>query len=347
MPAIIILLVVIAACIISWVKIVPEAHAYVIEFLGSYQTTWNTGLHVLIPFVNRVSKRVSLKEQVGDFPPQPVITKDNVTMQIDTVVYYTIFDPKLFTYGVENPIAALSTLTATTLRNIIGEMELDETLTSRDTVNAKMQAILDEATDSWGIKVNRVELKNIVPPRDIQEAMEKQMRAEREKRQTLLEAQAHKEASITRAEGDKQAMILQAEAQRDAAIAIATGEAESIRLKYEAEAKGLENLAKTPVNEAVLMLRKLDALKALGDGRATKLVVPTELMKSAGDLSYTGELLGLTNDIDKSPKEDNSAPPADICCNEEERSDVTKELSGLDMDENAEYIGKKTSRFRR
>ncbi len=323
-----ILLIIAAVLAVSCIKIVPQANAYVIEFLGSYQTTWGNGLHFKIPVVNRIARRVSLKEQLGDFPPQPVITKDNVTMQIDTVVYYTIYDPKLYTYGVENPVQALATLTATTLRNIIGEMDLDETLTSRDSVNTKMQAILDEATDKWGIKVNRVELKNITPPRDIQEAMEKQMRAEREKRQTLLEAEAHKASSITRAEGDKQAMILQAEAQRDAAIAIATGEAESIRLRYEAEAKGLQKLAETPVNEAVLMLRKLDALKALGDGRATKLVVPTELMQSAGNLSFIGETLGITNDIDKSPKPAADSGQGDICCSDGERSGVTRELAG-------------------
>lgn len=302
----------------SFIKIVSQSNAYVIEFLGSYQATWNNGLHFKIPILNKIAKKVSLKEQLGDFPPQPVITKDNVTMQIDTVVYYNVFDPKLYTYGVDNPVMALATLTATTLRNIIGEMELDETLTSRDIINAKMQGILDEATDKWGIKVNRVELKNIIPPKDIQESMEKQMRAEREKRQTLLEAEAHKESVVKRAEGDKQAKILAAEADRDAAIARAEGEAKSIQLKYEAEAEGLRKLAEAPVNNAVLQLRQLDALKALGDGRATKLVVPTNLMESASNLSYIGETLNITKDIDTSPKVAEKPIEKDLCCDKED-----------------------------
>jgi len=323
----VVILLILLVC--SCIKIVPQANAYVIEFLGSYQATWNNGLHFMIPVLNRVAKRVSLKEQLGDFPPQPVITKDNVTMQIDTVVYYNVFDPKLYTYGVNNPIEALATLTATTLRNLIGELELDETLTSRDVINVKMRQILDEATDKWGIKVNRVELKNIIPPKDIQESMEKQMRAEREKRQTLLEAEAHKQASIMRAEGDKQAMILKAEAERDAAIARATGEAESIRLKYEAEAEGLSKLTSVPVNQAVMQLRQLDALKALGDGRATKLIIPTNLTESASNLSYIGEVLNITKDIDTTPKSKVDETHSDECCDEPERSNVTKNLSNI------------------
>ena len=231
----IILIVIIIVILCSCIRIVPQAKNYVIEFLGSYKQTWNNGLHFKIPLIERVANVVSKKEQVADFPPQPVITKDNVTMQIDTVVYYTIFDAKLFTYGVENPIMALANLTATTLRNIIGDLELDQTLTSRDLINNKMRESIDLATDPWGIRVNRIELKNIIPPKEIQQAMEKQMKAEREKRQTLLEAEAHKESVVSRAEGDKQAKILAAEAERDSEIALAKGKEESIRLVYEAE----------------------------------------------------------------------------------------------------------------
>ncbi|MDD7223902.1 MAG: paraslipin, partial [Lachnospiraceae bacterium] len=254
-----ILFIIIVIFVIRTINIVGQGHAYVIEWLGSYQTTWEHGLHIKIPIIQKIAKKVSLKEQVADFPPQPVITKDNVTIQIDTVVYYSIVDPRLFAYGAERPLVALENLTATTLRNIIGELELDETLTSRDTINGKMTNILDEATDPWGIRVHRVELKNIIPPKDIQESMEKQMRAEREKRQTLLEAEAHRQSIITRAEGDKQALVLKAEAERDAAIAKATGQAESIRLVYEAEAKGLEMLAKAKMNDNVIALKKLEA----------------------------------------------------------------------------------------
>jgi len=323
-----VILVLLFALICSMIRIVPQGHAYVIEFLGKYKTTWQSGLHFKIPFVDRISKKVSLKEQVADFPPQPVITRDNVTMQIDTVVYYSIFDPKNFTYGVENAVMALANLTATTLRNIIGELELDQTLTSRDTINGKMQGILDVATDPWGIKVNRVELKNIIPPKEIQDAMEKQMKAEREKRQTLLEAEAHKVSSITRAEGEEAALVLKAEAERDAAIARATGEAESIRLVYEAEAKGIELLKQANMDDNVVTLKKLDALKALGDGRATKLIVPTDLVASAADLSYKGELLGLTHDIDTSAKPVTEKHADDACCEKPGVSSVTKEFLG-------------------
>ncbi len=312
--------------LICGLKIVPQSYMYVLETLGKYSGTWDSGLHFLVPIITKVSKKVSIKEQVADFPPQPVITKDNVTMQIDTVVYYRIVDPKLYTYGAENPIMALANLTATTLRNLVGELELDETLTSRDTVNAKMQTILDEATDPWGIKVGRVELKNIIPPKDIQESMEKQMKAEREKRQTLLEAEAHKAAVVTREEGNKQAMILQAEAQRDAEIARATGKAESIRLVYEAEAKGIAALKAAQMDEAVLTLKKLEALKALGDGRATKIVVPTNLATSASDITFKSEMFGLGEPIDKSPKDHPEAVKEDKCCDEPERTEVTKNL---------------------
>ncbi len=256
------------------IRIVPQAHAYVIEHLGKYKTTWQAGLHVKTPFIERVAKIISLKEQVLDFPPQPVITKDNVTMQIDSVVFMKVFDPRLYTYGVENPIAGLQNLSATTLRNIIGDMELDQTLTSREIINGRMQATLDEATDPWGIKVTRVEIKNIQPPKEIEEVMTKQMRAERERRQTVLEAQAHQEAVVSRAEGDKKAKILAAEAERDSQIALAEGRAKSIRMVYDAEAQGIHSLNEVGVSDEVLRLRGIEALKDVADGRATKIFIP-------------------------------------------------------------------------
>ena len=318
MPFFIILGLLLIVAAIKCIRIVQQAQCYVIEFLGSYKTTWGNGLHFKIPFLERIVRKVSLKEQVADFPPQPVITKDNVTMKIDTVVYYKIIDAKLFTYGVEDPIMALANLTATTLRNVIGELELDETLTSRETINSKMQLVLDVATDPWGIKVNRVELKNIIPPTEIQNAMEKQMKAEREKREKLLEAEAHQAAVVKRAEGDKQAKILAAEADKEAEIARAMGKAESIRLVYEAEARGIQMLNEANMSENVLVLKKLDALKAVGDGRATKIVVPTELASSAANLEFVGEMLGLqgADAIDKSPKVAPQAKDPDPCCEE-------------------------------
>lgn len=304
MPFLILVLIVAVIILVKCIRVVPQAHAYVIEMFGSYTKTLGNGLHFLVPFVERVANKVSLKEQIEDFPPQPVITKDNVTVQIDSVVYYTVFNPELFTYGVDDPILALSTLTATTLRNIAGELELDETLTSRETINSRMAATLDAATDPWGIKVSRVELKNIVPPRDIQEAMERQMRAERLRRQEVIEAEGHKQSVVTKAEGDKQALILKAEAQRDAAIATATGKAEAIRLVYEAEAAGLERLSSIDMSQGALVMKQLEALKALGDGRATKLVVPTELTASASLLSYGVDVLkGMGQVADASEKE--------------------------------------------
>lgn len=309
------------------VRIVQQEQEYVVEFLGSYKRTLRSGPHILIPVFERVARKVSLKEQVADFPPQPVITKDNVSIKIDTVVYMRIFDSKLFTYGAEKPMVALENITATTLRNIIGEMELDETLTSRDTINAKMLSVIDAATDPWGIKVTRVEVKNIIPPADIQEAMEKQMRAEREKRQSILEAEAHRQASVTRAQGEKQAAILKAEADRDAAIARATGEAESIRLVYEAEATGLERLSGVKVSPAVLQIKSIEGLKQLGDGQATKLIVPTDLVKSASLLTYAGEVLSsaVKNAAVKEENPDEYTP--DACCDDEDRSGVTKEFA--------------------
>lgn len=327
MPFVIALLVIVLIVLLRCIVIVPQASAFVIEFLGTYTKTLGNGLHLLLPIVERVAKKVSLKEQLADFPPQPVITKDNVTIQVDAVVYFLVSNPQLFAYGVEDPMLALGNITATTLRNIIGELELDQTLTSRDHINNKMQTILDEATDPWGIKVNRVELKNIMPPRDIQEAMEKQMRAERERRRTLLESEAHRESAVLRAEGDKKAMVLKAEAERDAAIARANGQAESIRLVYEAEAEGLRKLSEVTFSEGVVLMKKLDALKSLGDGRATKIVVPTDLADSASQMTYRGDLLGIAPPADGSPKEAPKEPVEDACCDDEERSPVTKALA--------------------
>ena len=262
---------------ISCIRIVPQANAYVVERLGAYHKTWGTGIHLLAPFIDRVGKRMSLKEQVVDFDPQPVITKDNVTMQIDTVVYFQITDPKLYTYGVEYPISAIENLTATTLRNIIGDLELDQTLTSRDTINTQMRSILDEATDPWGIKVNRVEVKNIIPPRDIQEAMEKQMRAERERREKILQAEGEKKSSILIAEGEKESAILRAEAQKESQIKIAEGEAEALLKIKEAEAKGIKLLKDAKADAAVLALKSYDTMSKMADGQATKLIIPSDL----------------------------------------------------------------------
>ena len=281
MEFLIAILILVFILIIPNIKIVPQAKAYVIERLGSYYTTWQNGLHVKIPFVDRISKVVSLKETVKDFAPQPVITKDNVTMQIDTVVYYQITDPKLYTYGVDAPVNAIENLTATTLRNIIGELELDQTLTSRDIINSKMRAILDEATDPWGIKVNRVEVKNILPPRDIQDAMEKQMRAERERREKILQAEGEKKSSILIAEGEKESAILRAEAEAESAIKIAEGKAEAMLKIKEAEAKGIEMLKNAKADGAVLTLKSYEALGKVADGQSTKIIIPANLQDVA------------------------------------------------------------------
>ncbi len=283
----------IVALIITNVKIVPQSRAYVVERLGAYRMTWQTGIHFKIPFFERIAKNVSLKEQVVDFPPQPVITKDNVTMQIDTVVFYQITDPKLYAYGVENPISAIENLTATTLRNIIGELELDHTLTSRDTINAKIRGILDEATDPWGIKVNRVELKNILPPPEIQDAMEKQMKAERQRREAILRAEGEKaskvlvaegqkESQILAAEGDKRAAILHAEAVKEAKIREAEGEAEAILKIQQAEAKAIELINQSNPGDGYLRIKSLEAFAKAADGQATKIVVPSEIQGLAG-----------------------------------------------------------------
>ena len=305
MEALIVLLViaVIILCIlVSCIKIVPQAYAYVIERLGGYQGTWSVGMHFKLPIVDRIAKKVPLKEQVVDFAPQPVITKDNVTMRIDTVVYFQITDPKLFAYGVENPLMAIENLTATTLRNVIGEMELDQTLTSREIINTKMRAALDVATDPWGIKVNRVELKNIIPPAEIQNAMEKQMKAERERREAVTRAEGEKKASILQAEGEKQAAILQAEAEKEAAILRAEaekekrireaeGQAEAILKVQSAKAEGLRMLKEAGADEAVLRIKSLEAFEKAADGKATKIIIPSEIQGIAGLASSLQEIV--------------------------------------------------------
>lgn len=268
--------------LISNIKIVPQAHAYVIERLGAFHAAWETGLHVKIPFIEKVSKKVSLKEQVIDFPPQPVITKDNVTMQIDTVVYFQITDPKLYTYGVERPLSAIENLSATTLRNIIGDLELDHTLTSRDFINTKIRTILDEATDAWGIKVNRVELKNILPPKEIQDSMEKQMKAERERRARILEAEGQKQSVILVAEGEKESTILHADAQKEAAIREAQGKAAAIREVQGAYADAVKLLNEANPSDRVIALRSLEAFQKAADGKATKLIIPSDMQGLAG-----------------------------------------------------------------
>ena len=275
------------------IVVVQQSRAYVVERLGAFQTVWGVGLHFKVPFIDRVARRVSLKEQVLDYPPQPVITKDNVTMQIDTVVYFQITDPKLYAYGVEQPMAAMETLTATTLRNIIGDLELDQTLTSRDVVNTKMRAILDEATDPWGIKVNRVELKNILPPQDIQNSMEKQMKAERDRRQAILQAEGQKKSAILIAEGEKESAILRADAEKQAAILKAEGEAEAIRKVQQALADSLEMLNKSAPSDQVIKLKSIEAMQKVADGKATKIIIPSEMQG----------LVGLANGIVEGTKE--------------------------------------------
>lgn len=303
MPVVILIVVIIAlVVIVNCVKIVPQAHAVVVERLGGYLTTWSVGLHFKVPFIDRIAKRVLLKEQVVDFPPQPVITKDNVTMQIDTVVYFQITDPKLYAYGVENPIMAIENLTATTLRNIIGDLELDETLTSRETINTKMRATLDVATDPWGIKVNRVELKNIIPPKAIQDAMEKQMKAERERREAILKAEGEKRSTILVAEGkkqsaildaeaEKQAAILHAEAQKERMIKEAEGQAQAVLKVQQATAEGLRMIKEAGADESVLTLKSLEALTKVADGKATKIIIPSEIQGIAGLATSLKEIM--------------------------------------------------------
>ena len=302
MLALIIIAVLVLCIFVSCIKVVPQAKAYVIERLGAYQSTWNVGFNLKIPFIDKVARKVNLKEQVADFPPQPVITKDNVTMRIDTVVFYQITDPKLFTYGVENPMMAIENLTATTLRNIIGDMELDHTLTSRDVINSRITAALDQATDKWGIKVNRVELKNIVPPRDIQDAMEKQMRAERERREAILRAEGEKRSQILIAEGKKESQILNAEAEKQAAILLAEaekekkiregqGEAESIMLVQRAQADAIRLLNEASPSREVLTLKAYESFMKAADGQATKIIIPSEIQGMAGLAASVKELV--------------------------------------------------------
>ena len=279
--------------VITNISVVQQSRAYVIERLGAFHSVWGVGMHFKFPFIDRIARRVSLKEQVLDYPPQPVITKDNVTMQIDTVVYFQITDPKLYAYGVEQPMAAMETLTATTLRNIIGDLELDQTLTSRDVVNTKMRAILDEATDPWGIKVNRVELKNILPPQDIQNSMEKQMKAERDRRQAILQAEGQKKSAILIAEGEKESAILRADAEKQAAILKAEGEAEAIRKVQQALADSLEMLNKSAPSDQVIKLKSIEAMQKVADGKATKIIIPSEMQG----------LVGLANGIVEGTKE--------------------------------------------
>ena len=278
----IVLILLIVVILIRNIRIVQQARAYVIERLGAYKETWNVGLHLKMPFIERVAKVVSLKEQVADFPPQPVITKDNVTMQIDTVVYFQITDPKLYTYGIEQPMVAIENLAATTLRNIIGDLELDQTLTARATINGEMRAILDEATDPWGIKVNRVELKNILPPTDIQNSMEKQMKAERERRQNILQAEGTKQSAILVAEGEKEAAVLRADAEKQAAILRAEGEAQAILAVQRALADSLKLLNEAAPNDQVIKLKALEAMEKVADGKATKIIIPSEIQGLAG-----------------------------------------------------------------
>ena len=294
--SVIVLIAIIIGLIVTNIRIVPQANAYVLERLGAYYGTWQVGLHFKIPLVDKVARKVSLKEHVIDFPPQPVITKDNVTIEIDTVVYFQITDPKLFAYGVENPMAAIENLTATTLRNIIGELELDGTLTSREHINSKIRLVLDEATDAWGIKINRVEVKNITPPRDIQMAMEKQMRAERERREAILRAEGEKKSAVLIAEGNKEAVILEAEASKQAAIKAAEGEAEAIRMVQQATADGIRMLSDANASKEVLTLKGLEAFEKAADGKATKIIIPSEIQSLAGIASSLTSIVDSSKD---------------------------------------------------
>lgn len=291
MIILLILILIILIMLISNIKIVPQAHAYIIERLGGYNSTWGVGLHVKIPFIDRIASKISLKEHVVDFPPQPVITKDNVTMQIDTVVYYQITDPKLYTYGVERPMMAIENLTATTLRNIIGDLELDETLTSRDTVNTQMRAILDEATDPWGIKINRVELKNIMPPEEIQNAMERQMKAERERRESILRAEGEKKSAILTAEGEKESAILRAEAKKESAIREAEGSAEAILKVQTAVAEGIKRINEAKPSDAYIAIKSLESFEKAADGKATKIIIPSNIQGIAGLAASVKEIM--------------------------------------------------------
>ena len=291
MPYVLIFIILVLLLLISCIKIVPQANSYIVERLGGYYASWSVGMHFKVPFIDKVARKVSLKEHVVDFPPQPVITKDNVTMQIDTVVYYQITDPKSYTYGVEHPMMAIENLTATTLRNIIGDLELDETLTSRDTVNTKMRTILDEATDPWGIKINRVELKNILPPREIQDAMEKQMKAERERRESILIAEGSKKSAILLAEGEKESAILKAEAKKEAAIREAEGEAEAILAVQTAIAEGIKKINEASPSDAYVAIKALESFEKAADGKATKIIIPSQIQGLAGLAASIKEIM--------------------------------------------------------
>lgn len=305
------------------VRVVPQANCWVTELLGKYRASWNSGLHLKVPFVEKVVNKVSLKERTLDFQPQRVITKDNVTMAIDSVVFMQVLDAKLYTYGIDNPMFAIENLAATTLRNIVGEMDFDQTLSSRDAINAKMIGVLDEATDPWGIKITRVEIKNIQPPAEIQEVMTKQMRAEREKRQAILEAEAHQESVIKRAEGDKKAKVLAAEAERDAQIALAEGKAKSIQLVYEAEANGLARLNAVKVEQSVLQLKGLDALKEVANGNSTKIFMPTDLTQVVSALGVAGEVMGIGDATSAKKKPAPKAPQIDDDCIDLHKSEIS------------------------
>jgi len=295
MPFLFILIILVIVLIISNSRIVPQAHAQIVERLGAYHATWDTGFHIAIPIIDKISRKISLKEHVLDFPPQPVITKDNVTMQIDTVIYMQIVDPRYYKYGVEQPLKAIENLTATTLRNIIGDLELDQTLTSRDTINTKMRAILDEATDPWGIKINRVELKNIMPPAEIQNAMERQMKAERERREKILQAEGEKKSAVLVAEGEKTAAILKAEADKEARIRVAEGEAQAIITVQKATAEGLKMLNEANPQQNIVALKGLEALEKVADGKSTKIIIPSELQSIAGLATVAAEVFKDTN----------------------------------------------------
>lgn len=309
------------------IRVVPQANCWVTEFLGKYRASWNSGLHFKVPFFEKIVNKVSLKERTLDFQPQRVITKDNVTMAIDSVVFMQVLDAKLFTYGIDNPMFAIENLAATTLRNIVGEMDFDQTLSSRDAINAKMIGVLDEATDPWGIKITRVEIKNIQPPAEIQEVMTKQMRAEREKRQAILEAEAHQESVIKRAEGDKQAKVLAAEAERDAQVALAEGKAKSIQLVYEAEASGLARLNAVKVEQSVLQLKGLDALKEVANGNSTKIFMPTDLTQIVSALGVAGETMGIGDSLFAKKKPAPKAPVIDDACLDRHGSEISHDAA--------------------
>ena len=327
--ALIIIVVIALALIIPNVRIVPQTTVYIIERLGKYYTMWEAGFHVKVPIIDMCTNKVSVKEQVFDFPPQGVITKDNVSMKIDSVVYMKVFDPKLYTYGVNNPISGLENLVATTLRNIIGTMDFDETLSGRDAINTQLAQELDEATDPWGIRVTRVEVKNIQPPNDLIDIMTKQMKAEREKRQAILEAEAHKQSAVTRAEGDKAAKVLAAEAERDAQIALAEGKAKSIKMVYEAEADGLKMLNATPPSNQVLRMKSIEAMKDIANGNSTKVFIPSSIMDSVGDtigdLSVKAEAFDINNNTTVNKKPKTHKENIDFCI-KPDSSKITKEV---------------------